>query len=142
MAANGATPIAVTAREHPKTRPEFFTDVEEGLDWTMEFADGSKAELMTSYNQNVGRFRAEGEKGWINLDPAFGYRGIKLTSSKGPTDLKELPSQQAVQLDDFALCVRENRATRVPGEMGLRDMKILMAIYEAAKTGRRTPVKA
>ena len=64
----------------------------------MEFANGAKAELMTSYNQNVGRFRAEGEKGWISLEPAFGYRGIKLTSSKEPTNLTELPSQQAKQI--------------------------------------------
>jgi predicted dehydrogenase len=45
-------------------------------------------------------------------------------------------------MDDFALCVREDRPTRVPGEMGLRDMKIIAAIYEAAKTGKRTLVKA
>jgi glucose-fructose oxidoreductase len=142
MAADGAAPIAVTAREHPKTRPEIFADVEEGLDWTMEFANGAKAELMTSYGQNVGRFRAEGAKGWINLEPAFGYRGVKLTSSKAPTGLADLQSQQARQMDDFALCVREGRESRVSGEMGLRDMKILEAIYEAARTGQRTLVKA
>ncbi len=141
MAADGAAPIVVTAREHPKTRPEMFTDVEEGLDWTMEFATGAKAELMTSYGQNVGRFRAEGAGGWINLDPAFGYRGIKLTTSRGPSALAELPSQQALQMDDFALCVREGRESRVSGEMGLRDMKIIEAIYDAARTGRRTLVK-
>src|SRR5262249_32355315 len=53
MAAEEKMPIAVTAREHPKTRPEIFADVEEGLDWTMEFPGGQKAELMTSYGQNV-----------------------------------------------------------------------------------------
>jgi glucose-fructose oxidoreductase len=142
MAADGATPVAVTAREHPKTRPEIFSDVEEGLDWTMEFADGSKAELMSSYSQNVGRFRAEGAGGWINLDPAFGYRGIRLTKSSGMVNFAELPSQQAVQMDDFAQCVREGRESRVSGEMGLRDMKIIAAIYEAMKTGKRTRVQA
>ena len=142
MAADGAAPIAVTAREHPKTRPEIFADVEEGLDWTMEFASGAKAELMTSYGQNVGRFRAEGPGGWIELNPAFGYRGIKLTTSRGPGTWTELPSQQAKQMDDFALCVREGRESRVSGEMGLRDMKIIEAIYEAVKTGKRTLVQA
>ena len=141
MAADGAAPVAVTAREHPKTRPDTFTDVEEGLDWTMEFANGAKAELMSSYTQNVGRFRAEGAAGWIELNPAFGYRGIKLSSSKPPMGLTELVSQQALQMDDFALCVREGRESRVSGEMGLRDMKIIEAIYEAMRTGKRTPVK-
>jgi len=33
-------------------------------------------------------------------------------------------------------CVMENKEPLTPGEEGLRDMKILMAIYEAAKTGK------
>ncbi len=142
MAANGATPIAVTAQEHPKTRPEIFADVEEGLDWTMEFANGAKAELMTTYGKNVGRFRAEGDKGWIDFTTAFMYGGLKVDSSTGPLSFGPPVNQQARQMDDFALCVREGRESRVPGEMGLRDMKIIAAIYEAAKTGKRTLVKA
>ncbi len=141
MAADGAAPIAVTARERPKTRPEMFTDVEEGLDWTMEFANGAKAELATSYNENFGRFRAEGDKGWIELNPAFGYGGLKVSSSKRGLSIAAVRSQQALQLDDFARCVREGRESRVSGEMGLRDMKIIEAIYTAARSGQRTVVK-
>ncbi|HEX2854650.1 MAG TPA: Gfo/Idh/MocA family oxidoreductase [Opitutaceae bacterium] len=142
IAADGAAPVAVTAREHPKTRPEIFADVEEGLDWTMEFANGAKAELMTSYSQSVGRFRAEAEKDWMNFQPAFGYRGIKVATSKGPLEIEPVKSQQALQMDDFALCVQENRESRVPGEMGRRDMAIIEAIYAAAATGKRTLVGA
>ena len=40
-------------------------------------------------------------------------------------------------MDDFAVCIRENRETRVPGEMGLRDVEMMIAIYEATKTGKR-----
>ena len=140
MAADGAAPVAVTAHEHAKTRPEVFADVEEGLDWTMEFANGAKAEFMTSYVQNVGRFRAEAEKDFMAFEPAFGYQGIKVVTSKGPLDLKSVPSQQALQMDDFAQCVRDRRQTIVPGEMGRRDMAIVEAIYKAARTGQRTLV--
>jgi glucose-fructose oxidoreductase len=143
MAQEEKVPVAVTAKEHPKTRPEFFLDVEEGLDWTMEFANGAKAELGTSYNQNYDRFRAEGDKGWAELAPAFSYRNIKLTTSNGPSTITAAPSQQAIQLDDFAMCVREGRESSVSGEMGLRDMKVLEAIYaSAANGGARTLVKA
>jgi glucose-fructose oxidoreductase len=141
MAADGAAPIAVTAREHPKTRPQIFADVEEGLDWTMEFAGGAKAELMTSYAQNVSRFRAEGDKGWIELNPAFGYGGFRMNSSRGPLRFDAPVNQQARQIDDFAQCIREGRESPVSGEMGLRDMKIVEAIYESVKTGKRTLVK-
>jgi glucose-fructose oxidoreductase len=140
MAADGAAPIAVTATEHPKTRPEIFADVEEGLDWTMEFANGAKAEFMSSYSRNDGRFRAEAEKDFMAFEPAFGYNGIKVMTSKGPLAITPVPSQQAIQMDDFAQCVRDRRQTIVPGEMGRRDMTVVEAIYKAMRTRQRTLV--
>lgn len=142
MAAGDATCVAVTAKEHPKTRPEIFADVEEGLDYTLEFSSGAKAELVTTYAAGIGKFRAEGEKGWIALEPAHSYRGINAITSRGPLKVREIASQQALQMDDFARCVREKRESIVGGAMGRRDMRIIDAIYDAAKTGRRTLVKA
>ena len=49
----------------------------------------------------------------------------------------ESVNQQAAQMDDFALCVQNNSESRVRGEMGLRDVKILLAIYESARTKKR-----
>ena len=49
--------------------------------------------------------------------------------------------QQAVQIDDFARCVRDDQLTRVPGEMGRRDMVIIEAIYaSAAQGGKRVEI--
>lgn len=142
MAAGDATCVAVSAKEHPKTRPEIFADVEEGLDYTLEFSNGAKAELMTTYAAGIGKFRAEGDKGWIALEPAHGYQGIAAVTSKGPLAITPVASQQALQMDDFARCVREQRDSIVGAAMGRRDMRIVDAIYESAKTGRRTLVKA
>jgi predicted dehydrogenase len=47
--------------------------------------------------------------------------------------------QFAAEMDDLALCILNNKPTIVPGEEGLRDVKIMLAIYEAAKSGK--PVK-
>ncbi len=140
MAAGDATCIAVTAKEHPKTRPDIFADVEEGLDYTMEFSNGAKAELVTTYADRIGRFRAEGAKGWILLEPAHSYQGIKAVTSNGPLKVKPIANQQALQMDDFALCVRDQRESIVGASMGHRDMVIIDAIYQAARTGRRTTV--
>ena len=41
----------------------------------------------------------------------------------------------------MALCLREGRAAPASGAMGRRDMVILEAIYEAARTGGRVEVK-
>jgi glucose-fructose oxidoreductase len=142
MAAGDATCVAVTAKEHPKTRPEIFSDVEEGLDYTLEFSNGAKASLVTTYAASIGKFRAEGDRGWIALEPAHGYQGIKAVTSRGPLEVRPIASQQALQMDDFARCVREKRESIVGGPMGRRDMRIIDAIYEAAQTGKRTAVKA
>ena len=49
---------------------------------------------------------------------------------------------QAVQIDDFAQCVKEGRESPVPGEMGRRDMVIIEAIYRsAAENGRRIEIR-
>ncbi len=137
LAAGGVAPVAVTATEHPKKRPEFFVDVEEGLDWTLEFANGARADLRTSFNENAGRFRAEAEKGWVEFEPAFAYRGLRARSNRGPWDFPEPASQQALQMDDFALCVCEGRESPVSGEMGRRDVAVMEAIYESARLGGR-----
>ncbi len=136
-------PVAVQAREHPKKRPDLFRDVEEGIDFRLEFANGATAECTTSYNGSGDRFRAEGEKGWIEFAPAFQYGDLKVTTSQGAPRVGLPPrSQQAVQMDDFARCVREGRESPVSGVMGRRDLVIIEAIYRsAAQGGRQVEVK-
>jgi len=142
MAANGATPLWVTASEHPKTRPDIFSDVEEGMNWKMEFPGGGVCTAQTSYQHGADRFRAEGDKGWIEFkEHAFTYRGMVVETSRGPLNFTP-PNQQALQMDDFADCILSNRETPVPGELGRRDLAIIEAIYSAAATGRRVQVKA
>ncbi len=141
--AAGAAPVAITARELPKQRPEFFRDVEETIEWTMEFANGAKGDFSTSYNGGLDRFRADGDKGWIEFAPAFQYGGLKVNTSRGPLALAVPPSQQAGQIDDFARCILENRESPVSGAMGRRDMVIIEAIYKsAAQGGKRIEVVA
>lgn len=142
MAAGEAAPVAVAARERPKRRPEFFRDVEEAIEWTMEFADGARGDFSTSYNDALNKFRADAANGWIDFDPAYSYAGLKVVTQAGPLNLVVPSSQQAAQIDDFARCVRDDAPSRVAGEMGRRDMAIIEAIYaSAAQGGRRIEVK-
>ena len=150
MAAGGLTtgggplvaPVAVTAREGEKTKPEMFTDVEQSISWTLEFADGSTAEGRTSYADQYNEFRNDAEHGWFEAHSAFSYSGIHARTSRGELHFNPPVNQQALQMDDFALCVRENRESKVGGPMGRRDMALIEAIYaSAANGGQRTPVK-
>jgi glucose-fructose oxidoreductase len=135
-----AQPIAVTAHEPPKTNPELFDEVEETIEWTMEFPGGVRCKASSSYARNNAFFLAEGARGWIRIDPAYGYRGLEDTTSRGPLPIPGVP-QQALQMDDFASCILTGRETPVPGAMGRNHMAIIEAIYRsAAEGGRRVEV--
>jgi glucose-fructose oxidoreductase len=139
--ATGATPVAVTAHEEPKLRPEFFTEVEETIRFKLEFPNGAVCNAVTSYNHGNDTFRAEGAKGFYDFSAhAFSYKVGTVVSSNGPVKFPAPASQQALQLDDFAECIWTGRESEVDGEMGKRDMKIIAAIYEAARTGKRVLV--
>ena len=51
--------------------------------------------------------------------------------------------QLAVLHDEFAAALRENRPFACPGEMGLRDIRIVEALYRSvAQNGERVKVEA
>lgn len=136
----GNLPIAVSARYADKTDPDRFKEVEEGITWEMEFPGGVTAFCETSYSKEMNILRAETDSGWFELQPAFEYRGIQGNTSVGPMDFGKV-YQQAKQIDDFAECVLHNRDSKIPGEMGMRDVEILLAIYQAAETGKRVELQ-
>lgn len=132
----GMEPVAVTAQEGRKTDPEKFKEVEESLTWEFEMPNGIRAKGMSSYSENVNFLRAEAERGWFQLSPAYSYGGLRGETAVGKMDFPQV-NQQALQMDDFALAIKNNRPSPVPGEMGRRDVKLLQAIYEAMRTGKR-----
>ena len=136
----GMEPVAVTAQTFPVSDKEKFTDIEETLDWQMEMPDGMIAECRTSYSGSANRIKAEAEKGWFELDPAFYYAGLKGTTADGKIIFHAPLSQQAKQMDDIALSIKNKKASIVPGEMGRRDVKIIEAIYKAMRTGERVVI--
>jgi predicted dehydrogenase len=132
----GKEPIAVTARQE-KTRPELFKEVDETIFFELEFPGGFKAQCKSSYNNNWSSLKATTKNGGFEIEPAFGYNGLRGSSTKGPISYPPM-NQQAAQMDDFAQCVSLGKATRVPGEEGLKDMKVVEAIYRSlANSGRR-----
>ena len=74
------------------------------------------------------------------MAPYQGYSGVKGTSPLGEINNSyKTPWQQAKQMDDDALAIINGKPMQVPGEEGLRDIRIVEAIYKSAKTGK--PVK-
>jgi glucose-fructose oxidoreductase len=129
-----AQPTAVIAHELPKTRPQLFNEVEETIEWTMVFPGGVICRAASSYARNTAFFQAEGPRGWVRMEPAYGYGGIQMTTSRGPVELPSVP-QQSLQMDDFASCILTGRETPVPGSMGRDHLAIIEAIYRSAREG-------
>ena len=140
LAAN-ATPVSVTAKELPKTRPDMFNEVEETMSWTMDFPNGARCEAISGFNHTSDSFKAVAGKTWIDFrEHAFTYRGITCVTNSGALHFDPPVHQQSLQMDDFADCVRTGRKTTLTGELGLRDIRILTAIYEAARSGKAVTV--
>jgi predicted dehydrogenase len=133
---SGMEPIAVTAQSAPISDKEKFIDIEETLTFQMEMPNGLKAECKTSYTDGLNYLKAEAADGFFELQPAFNYSGLKGKTTNGVIEYAPM-SQQAKQMDEFALAIKNNRPTIVPGEMGRRDVKIITAIYEAMNSGKR-----
>jgi predicted dehydrogenase len=129
----GEEPLYVTAQEF-KTDGEKFKEVDETILWQMEFPGGAVSNSCTTYASNVERLFISAEQGWVELRPAFGYGPIKGKTSKGEMNLPAV-NHQAEQLDGMALCIMENRETTATGEEGLRDMKVIEAIYQSIREG-------
>jgi len=132
----GEEPVLVSAME-TVTDPVKFREVEESIVWQAKFPSGTVAFCSATYGaRGPAHFMVYAQNGWFKLDPAFNYSGIQgLRSDQQEIHLPAI-DQFAAEMDDFAQCILNHEPTRVPGEEGLRDVKIMMAIYEAAKTGK------
>ncbi len=134
----GEEPTYVTATQE-KLKPDLFKEVDETIYWEMEFPGGIKATCKSSYNANANYLRAEAEKGWFELSEAYRYGGMAGATKDGPMQFPQV-NQQALHMDDFAKCILQNKTTKVPGEEGLKDMKVVEAIYRSLESGKREKV--
>ncbi|HLN19498.1 MAG TPA: Gfo/Idh/MocA family oxidoreductase [Bacteroidales bacterium] len=135
----GELPVSITAKNTTKNK-DFFKQVEGSIEWEMQFSSGYSSKCYASYEDQANFLKAEAVKGTFELSNAFAYNGIQGKTPEGPMNLKPV-NQQALQMDDFALCVKQDKATKVPGELGLRDVYLISKIYEAAGTGKPVMLK-
>ncbi len=133
---SGEEPVAVTATQ-TTARPEIYRDVDETMTFDLEFPSGSVAHCKTSFGLSMNSLRVNCENGWYQLEPFQSYSGIRGITSDGRRLDAAIDSQQARQMDDDALAILERRPLLVPGEEGLRDIRVVEAVYTAARSGQR-----
>ncbi|MEO6313873.1 MAG: Gfo/Idh/MocA family oxidoreductase [Chitinophagaceae bacterium] len=139
----GMEPIAIVSAKTSTTRPEIYKNgLDETMEATLEFPGGVLANIKATFGEGVNFMNIQCEKGDIKLAPYSDYNGIKGTSPLGEIYTPyAVPSQQAMQMDDDALAIMQKKPMQVPGEEGLRDIRIVEAIYKAVATGKRVDLK-
>jgi predicted dehydrogenase len=134
----GEEPVSVTAQFGPITNKTLFSQVEESITWQLNFPSGAVCTATTSYNCNVDRFFASADEGFFELSPAVSYGPFQGRTSKGPLSFPNI-NQQTAQLDGMGKLLLENKPlpNHINGEEGIKDLRIMEAIYEAATTGKK-----
>ena len=139
----GEEPSWVTAQE-VKTDPErFVAGIDETIQFQFGFPSGAVASCLSTYNMdNLDRFFLDGSAGYAELLPATGYGPTKGRTNKGELTQPETV-HQTVQMDEMSGIILQGHVPVVPvdGEEGKRDMLLVAAIYEAARTGHKVMLK-
>jgi predicted dehydrogenase len=135
----GEEPTEVNAMEYTTPNDPRFREVEETINFQLRFPSGVLANCSSSYGAPFNRIRAVGTDGWAELEPATSYSGLRMragTYTKVEERIHPVVDHFAKEMDHLSQCVMDNTEPLTPGEEGLKDLTIMMAIYEAAKSGR------
>ena len=114
----------------------------------MRFPSGVMANCTSSYGYyHQSHYRVIGTKGHLEIDPGTWYSGNHMRTQHDVDDQEitaviDIPERNhfALEMDHLSDCVMQNKVPLTPGEEGLRDIKLIMAIYEAAKAGKSVKV--
>ncbi|MFT8737043.1 MAG: Gfo/Idh/MocA family oxidoreductase [Zymomonas mobilis] len=141
----GEEPIEVRAYTYSDPNDERFVEVEDRIIWQMRFRSGALSHGASSYSTTTtSRFSVQGDKAVLLMDPATGYyQNLISVQTPGHANQSMMPqfvmpanNQFSAQLDHLAEAVINNKPVRSPGEEGMQDVRLIQAIYEAARTGR------
>lgn len=119
-----------------------FSEVEGAIDYRLRMASGINVQGSSSYcySPYVSRQRYFGSEASIEMQPATTYGDNQITMEGGGSAPRTYrvgdPMHQfSAQVDAFSLAARNGTALLTPGEMGLRDLRIMEACYASADEG-------
>lgn len=129
-------PVKVIEAARTTKRPKIFHEVDETTEYLLEFPGSIAAKGKTSVGENMNHLRITAEKGWYEMRPMQTYNGVQGSRSDGVRLNQPVKNQQALQMDDDALALKENKEMPVDPIEGLRDIRVIEAINKSADTGQ------
>ena len=137
---SGEEPTEVNALMYNAPGDPRFKEVEENVNFQLRFPSGAMANCTSSYGYfPQSHYRVVGTQGWLDMDPATWYSGLRMKVARKNTVAEvELPVRDhfAMEMDHMSQCAMDNREPLTPGEEGLKDIRLILAVYEAARTGK------
>jgi len=134
----GEEPKEVNAMIYSTPGDLRFKEVEEHVTFQLRFPSGILANCSSSYGYfPQSHYRVMGTDARLGMDPATWYSGLRLWIERdGVIEQRDLPSVDhfAAEMDHMSDCIMQNQQPLTPGEEGLRDLTIIQAIYEAARS--------
>ncbi|MDR7127814.1 glucose-fructose oxidoreductase [Algoriphagus sp. 4150] len=136
---SGMEPVAVNSAKVWAERPEIYKDgLGEIVEAELEFPGGVIGTIKTSFAENINYLNITCEEGMIEMAPFSAYSGNKGKSPLGEINFPfPQPMEQVWQMDNDARSIQEGIPQAVPGEEGLRDIRIVQAILESAEKGQK-----
>ena len=139
----GEDPVWVTAEETKNDPEKFKEGIDETIQFQLGFPGGAVASCLSTYSMNfLDRFFLDGQKGFAELNPATGYGPIKGRTNKGEIN-QPVVTHQTLQMEEMSGIILQGKqpVVAVDGEEAVKDLKIIDAIYEATKTGKKIDLK-
>jgi predicted dehydrogenase len=118
-----------------------FKDVEEGASFRLDFPSGLVVQGVSTYSAVTSSFVfIQGSNGWVNLSPAYTFDDERRVTGKiagrGIERRFKVIDEFAPEIDAFSSAIFGKKTIGPDGSQGHRDMLILQAIYESARTSR------
>ena len=145
MYLSGETPVRLSAETVQPAGDPRFSEIFSTVRAELYFPSGAVAHLETSYDSDPDNMcNVHGATGALLMRPANGYSSNRITLLKGeastPVEAGDSELQFSRMCQHFADAIRKDAAIRTPGAMGLRDLKLIEAIYRSAALGEAVDI--
>jgi len=142
---SGEEPIEVSAMGVSPEGDDRFREVYGHVTFQMRFPSGALGVCSCGFDSiRSDRFRGTGDKGYVEMDPAFGYHSLQLKTCKKDVGGEYLVESNhniapvnhfAKEMDHFSGVVLEGKKCRSTGEEGMADIRVIEAIRESCAKG-------
>ncbi|NNU15220.1 Gfo/Idh/MocA family oxidoreductase [Parvularcula sp. ZS-1/3] len=143
---SGEMPTRISATQMLMPDDPRFTEIVPFIASQFTFPSGAAAQLTTGYNvDGLNRVDAWGSRHTLKMNRATAYSGQEMQLTGSGKDESLNPGDPSVQfaqmMDHFGQAVRDGSPILTGGEMGLRDTRLIEAIYRSADRERPVGIR-